>query len=196
MIYFIQFMTTFWDSVGNCAICKSTTNSAHSFLFVKDIKKTQCKTKCDLYLLKVMVAKLQHLARTMGTQTIYETKLCGLNSFMKNNNHTRPERTKYQNRLQYLQKCDLLLTHYLLHHLMCIRVFVHSYSITDLPVFITGYKIASLKTDHHYLLHKQDYILLSYYICYNCKCIYIILYQLCPRVAEVTTGNDAIIVIC
>ena len=56
MIYFIQ--TTFWDSVSNCAICKSTTNSAHSFLFVKDIKKTQCKTKCDLYLLKVMVAKL------------------------------------------------------------------------------------------------------------------------------------------
>ena len=58
MIYFIQFMTTFWDSVSNFAICKSTTNSAHSFLFVKDIKKTQCKTKCDLYLLKVMVAKL------------------------------------------------------------------------------------------------------------------------------------------
>ena len=58
MIYFIQFMTTFSDSVSNFAICKSTTNSAHSFLFVKDIKKTQCKTKYDLYLLKVMVAKL------------------------------------------------------------------------------------------------------------------------------------------
>jgi len=58
----------------------------------------------------------------MGTQTIYETKLCGLNSFMKNNNHTRPERTKYQTGFSIYRNLTFCL-HTIFFTISCVYVF-------------------------------------------------------------------------